>query len=390
MNSTTDALELARALIRCPSVTPADEGAQAVLVRALEPAGFTCTSLPFSQPGTADVDNLFARIGSRRPHLCFAGHTDVVPAGDDSSWTHPPFAAEVADGALYGRGACDMKSSLAAFAVAARDYLADHADLTGSISLLVTGDEEGPAINGTAKVLEWMAANDHVPDHCVVGEPTSSQRLGDAIKVGRRGSLHVQIQWQGVQGHSAYPHLAVNPVAALARLADRLASTPLDEGSAGFDPSTLALTTFDTGNPAHNVIPERASVRLNIRFNDLHTAQDLRQRITRACEAVRGEFGGSFEISVVEGADSFLTQCPQLIEVVGGAVRKVCGISPILSTSGGTSDARFIKDYCPVVELGPTNATIHQVDERIALDELDRLRQVYALLIDDYFKAFGS
>ncbi len=383
---TTDPVDILQALIRCPSVTPDEAGALGFLEQLLAPHGFTCTRLPFSDRDTPDVDNLFARHGTSGPHLCFAGHTDVVPPGDLAAWTNPPFAAETVDGVIYGRGACDMKGSIAAFASAAVDYLENSGGASsGSISLLITGDEEGPAINGTVKVLEWMAQNGHTPDHAVVGEPTCPQELGDTIKVGRRGSVHFEVTVTGVQGHSAYPHKADNPIPKLARLIDRVSHAELDAGAEHFDPSTLAVSTFDVANPAHNVIPQQAMARFNVRYNTNHDADTLERWVHRHCDAVAREMGGRFSVKTVETAEVFHTPPGPLVDVMKAAITDTLGITPELSTGGGTSDARFIKDYCPVVEFGPINETIHQVDERIGVEELRALTRVYRRLIERYF-----
>ncbi len=381
-----DPVCLAQALIRCPSVTPAEAGALDHLQKLLIPHGFRCTRLPFSQEGTADVDNLFARIGDGGPHFCFAGHTDVIPPGDEASWTIPPFAGEIVDGVIYGRGACDMKGSVAAFAAAAIDFATDRrADLPGSISMLITGDEEGPAINGTAKVLEWMKAKDQVPDHAVVGEPTSLEELGDTVKIGRRGSIHFEVTVTGVQGHSAYPHKADNPIPKLACLIDKMARAILDEGTEHFEPSTLSVSSFDVGNPAHNVIPTKAVARFNVRYNSEHTPGSLSRWVHTQCDEVAQELGGRFDVKTVESAECFYTGPGLLVDVVGAAVNAETGLTPELSTGGGTSDARFIKNYCPVVEFGPVNQTIHQVDERIAVEELKALTRIYRTMLDRYF-----
>lgn len=378
-----------QALIRCPSVTPAEAGALSYLEDLLAPAGFDCARLCFSEPGTPDVDNLIARFGSTSPHFCFAGHVDVVPPGDEALWTHSPFAAEIADGMIYGRGACDMKGSVAAFTAAALGFLHDRAArFSGSISLLITCDEEGPALNGTAKALQWLADRGAVPDHCLVGEPTSTKVLGDTVKIGRRGSIHFEVVVRGLQGHTAYPYQADNPVPKLARLIDRIASQKLDDGTDHFEPSTLAVTTFDVGNPAHNVIPAKASARFNIRFNPQHSAETLSDWVHRQCDAVAAELGGEFSVAAIGAADCFLTEPGPLVEVVASAIERETGRRPALSTGGGTSDARFIKNYCPVVEFGPVNATIHQADERIAMADLEALTRIYRGALDAYFE-FG-
>ena len=386
MTKPPDPVALLKALIACPSVTPAEGGALSLLEGWLGEAGFACHRLTFSEEGTPDVDNLFARLGSGHPHLCFAGHTDVVPPGEDRLWSHPPFTAVIEDGVIYGRGACDMKGSVAAFAAAAIGVASRHGSaLPGSLSLLITGDEEGPSINGTAKVLAWLKAHGEVPDHAVVGEPTCPDRLGDAVKIGRRGSIHFRITADGVQGHSAYPEKADNPIPRLARLIDRVASEKLDSGNAHFDPSSLAVTGFDVGNPANNVIPARAVARFNIRYNSEHTPESLKGWVRAHCDRVSAELGGSFVIETIEGADCFLTEPGPLVDVVCAAVASETGITPKLSTSGGTSDARFIKDYCPVVEFGPVNRTIHQADENIAVADLQALTRIYTALIEGYF-----
>jgi succinyl-diaminopimelate desuccinylase len=381
MTAPPDPLRLLQSLVRCPSVTPAEAGALSCLENVLRPAGFDCHRLAF-----AEVDNLFARFGTAGPHFCFAGHADVVPPGDDALWSHPPFAAEIADGMVYGRGACDMKGSLAAFAAAAIGFAQErNSELSGSVSLLVTCDEEGPAINGTVKVLAWLAEHDLAPDHCLVGEPTSTNTLGDGVKIGRRGSMNFAVTAMGTQGHAAYPHLADNPVPKLARLIDRIASLPLDAGTEHFEPSTLAVTSFDVANPAHNVIPATALARFNIRFNPLHNAQSLKSWVQQQCEQVSAEVGGSFTVTAAEKAECFVTEPGPLVEVVSAAVERETGHRPQLTTTGGTSDARFIKNYCPVVELGPTNATIHQADERIAVAELEALTRIYRHVLEEYF-----
>jgi succinyl-diaminopimelate desuccinylase len=384
----TDPVPILQALLRCRSITPAEAGALTALEAFLKPHGFHCEHLRFSAAGTPDVANLFARFGGSLPHFCFAGHSDVVPPGDEASWRHPPFAGTIAEGHVYGRGASDMKGSLAAFAAAAIDFIAARGKgLEGSISLLITGDEEGPAVNGTAKVLQWLERQSALPSHCLVGEPTSHGAVGDQMKIGRRGSITVEIAVDGKQGHAAYPHLADNPVPKLARLIDRLASLKLDGGTASFEPSTLAVSTFDVGNPASNVIPARAVASLNIRFNDAHTTASLEELIEREIGVVRDELGGRFAARYIEGAAVFVTEPGAFVDLIGAAVKRVTGLTPRPTTSGGTSDARFVKDFCPVVEFGPLNATIHQVDERIAVADLTRLRDIYFAILEDYFGA---
>lgn len=391
VDSATDPVPILEALVRCPSVTPDEGGALTYLQKLLTPLGFTCHRLTFSEAGTPDVDNLFARIGIKGPHLCFAGHTDVVPPGNIADWTHPPFAATIADGYLFGRGATDMKGSVAAFTAAMIDAAKDfNGTLPGSISLLITSDEEGPAINGTVKVLSWMKEHNHIPDHCIVGEPSSSEILGDTIKIGRRGSLSAVVTVEGKQGHVAYPHKADNPIPRLARFLDRISSAKLDDGNDRFDPSTLAITTIDVGNPAGNVIPARATAKFNIRFNTEHDFDSLESRIRQLVAEVADELGDGFTLTFTRGADSFITAPGPFVGVVQDAVFQESGVMPKLSTSGGSSDARFVKNYCPVLEFGPTNATIHQVDERISIEELRATSRIYRSIIDAYFRHHGA
>ena len=382
---TTDPVEIVQALIRCPSVTPLDEGALSILESLLTKSGFTCHRLVFKQEGTPDIDNLFARIGNTGPHLCFAGHTDVVPVGDANDWKHPPFAAEIHKGQIYGRGATDMKGSVAAFTAAAMDYVNEQGSDAGSISFLITGDEEGPAINGTLKVLEWMKKFGHVPDHCLVGEPSCVDQLGDTIKIGRRGSLSFTVTVEGKQGHVAYPEKTDNPVHKLSRFVDRISSAKLDNGNNQFGPSTLAVTTFDVDNKATNVVPARATAKFNIRYSTVHTYETLRSWVDSQISAVKNELGGHWIVSSNEGAEAFITEPGAFVGMVQDAVEQETGLLPKLSTTGGTSDARFIKNYCPVLEFGPTNATIHQVDERIDVEELKATTRIYKRIIESYF-----
>jgi succinyl-diaminopimelate desuccinylase len=362
----TDPTPLAQALIRCPSVTPEDAHAQDVLADALAALGFAVFRLRYGA-----VANLFARIGNSSPHLCFAGHTDVVPAGADG-WSSDPFAGELRDGMLYGRGACDMKGAIAAFAAAAADHLTG-SRLNGSISLLITGDEEGDAVDGTVRVLDWMAEHGHVPDFCLVGEPTNPQRLGEVVKIGRRGSLNARITVHGVQGHAAYPQLADNPVHRLVRALASVTAAPLDAGTDWFQPSSLQITSIDVGNPASNVIPASATARLNIRFNDRHSGASLDGwlRATLAQHAER------FDIDVTVSGEAFLTRPGEHVQTLCHAIREATGIEPRLDTGGGTSDARFIARFCPVAEFGLVGATMHKVDERVPADELRTLARIY-------------
>jgi succinyl-diaminopimelate desuccinylase len=384
LTANIDALELARALIRCPSVTPEDGGALAVLEDALGHLGFACHRLTFSDDETPDVANLYARLGGGSPNFCFAGHTDVVPVGDRAAWTVDPFGAEVAGGVLYGRGAADMKGAIAAFVAAAARFLAKRAgDFPGSISLLITGDEEGPSINGTAKLLRWLAERGERLDACLVGEPTNPTRLGDMIKIGRRGSLAGEIAVTGVQGHTAYPHLADNPLPRLVRMLSAIVEAELDGGTPHFQPSDIQLTSIDVGNPAANVIPARAAARFNIRFNDLHTGASLTEWLRARLDAV----GGDYRLKVHVAGEAFLTPPGAFSALLSEAVRRNTNRTPDLSTSGGTSDARFIKDYCPVAEFGLVGQTMHKVDERVPLADLARLTDIYADVLERFFAA---
>ena len=374
-----------QALVRCPSVTPLEAGALTTVQSWLQGAGFDCERLVFTDTNTPDVDNLFARIGNSGPHLCFAGHTDVVPQGDETIWSHLPFEAEIKDGFLYGRGATDMKGSVAAFAAAAMDFVREHPQFNGSISFLITNDEEGPAINGTIKVLQWMKQHGHLPDHCLVGEPSCVDALGDTIKIGRRGSLSFTITVEGKQGHAAYPHKADNPIPKLTRLVERISAAKLDDGNAHFDPSSLAFTSFDVGNPAGNVIPSKAILKFNIRFSTEQDYVSLKAWVGAHVDFVKNELGGTWTTVYTEGAQAFTTEPGAFVGLVQDAIAEETGLTPKLSTSGGTSDARFIKDYCPVLEFGPTNATIHQTDERISVAELKATTRIYRNIIDTYF-----
>jgi succinyl-diaminopimelate desuccinylase len=383
----SDPVALLQQLIRCPSVTPHEAGALTTLQAWLDAAGFTCERLVFVDKNIPDVDNLFARFGTSAPHLCFAGHTDVVPQGDETIWSHPPFAADIKDGFLFGRGATDMKGSVAAFAAAACDFVRDNPLFKGSISLLITNDEEGPAINGTVKVLQWMKDKGHIPDHCLVGEPSCVNALGDTIKIGRRGSLSFMVTVEGKQGHVAYPHKADNPIPKLTRLVEHLSAKPLDNGNNAFDPSSLVFTSFDVGNPAGNVIPSRATLKFNIRYSTEQTYDTLKALVNGHIEKLYEEMGGTWSVNFTEGAEAFITEPGAFVGLVQDAIIAETGLAPKLSTSGGTSDARFIKDYCPVLEFGPTNATIHQTDERISVTELQATTRIYRRIIDSYLGA---
>jgi len=374
-----DAVTLAQALIRCPSVTPADAGALAVLEGVLKHLGFDCHRLRFEEPGTAPVDNLYARLGSEAPHFCFAGHTDVVPVGE--GWHRDPFAGEIVDETLYGRGAADMKSAIAAFVVAAQRV----GKPKGSISLLITGDEEGPAINGTPKLLAWLKQRGETIDHCVIGEPTSVARAGDTLKIGRRGSINFRVTIRGVQGHVGYPHKAKNPIPVLAELVTQLAAHKLDKGNDHFEPSTLSFTSIDVGNEATNVIPGEARAALNIRFNDRHSPETLLGWVSDRAARIAQENGCEAEVSHSLSGVAFLTKPGKFTQLVSDTVSKITGTVPVFSTSGGTSDARFIKDVCPVVELGLAGATMHKADECVPLLEIAVLTEIYAALLAAYF-----
>ena len=381
-----DPVTIARDLLRCPSVTPAEGGALSCLEQILKAAGFTTHRMTFSEAGTPDVENFYARIGTGSPHLMFAGHTDVVPPGNEKAWTHPPFAGEIADGILYGRGAVDMKGGIAACVAATLDYLAANGGKPkGSISFLITGDEESVAINGTPKLLDWAAKHGETFDHCILGEPSNRETLGDTIKIGRRGSQNGTLIVHGKQGHVAYPERADNPVTGLVTLISALKSEPLDHGSKLFDPSNLEFTSVDVGNPTVNLIPGEARARFNIRFNDLHNQESLKALIEkRAIAASGGKIRFSFEWEP-SNADVFVVEPGPFTNVVADAVEEVTGRKPVLSTTGGTSDARFIKNYCSVVEFGLVGQTMHAIDERVPVSELVALTAIYRNILDRYF-----
>ncbi|MCB4820704.1 succinyl-diaminopimelate desuccinylase [Roseicella aerolata] len=375
-NTPTDPLPLAQALIRCPSVTPADAGALGVLEAALAPLGFTCHRLRFGE-----IENLYARRGTGGPHFCYAGHTDVVPPGPAEGWADDPFSGLVKDGTLHGRGACDMKGGIAAFLAGLTDYLAANPGHPGSISLLITGDEEGPARDGTVKVLEWMAGRGEIPDMALVGEPTSRARLGDIVKVGRRGSMTAYITLLGTQGHSAYPQRADNPIHRLVRVLHRLIAQPIDQGSEFFEATTLQVTGFDVGNTANNVIPGEARAMLNIRFNDLHTSASLTEMLHAALQAEEARY----EMRIDCSGESFLTQPGPFVDALRRAVVRATGAEPALDTGGGTSDARFIARYCPVAELGAVGSTMHKVNECVPVAELRELAGLYRMVLEEAF-----
>ncbi|SON53658.1 Succinyl-diaminopimelate desuccinylase [Hartmannibacter diazotrophicus] len=393
--TSADPVALARALIECPSVTPEEGGALAFLEGLLAPKGFDVDRPVFSQKGTPDVENLFAAIGKGERHLVFAGHTDVVPPGTLTSWRHPPFSGAIENGVLYGRGAVDMKGGIAAFLAAVLDFVAERgADFGGRISLLITGDEEGPSINGTAKLLKWADERGERFSAAIVGEPTNPSALGDQIKIGRRGSLSGEVSIRGHQGHVAYPHLADNPVRALGPLLAALMDPPLDAGTENFQPSNLEVTSVETDTKVFNVIPARADVRFNVRFNDLWTPETLKAEIAarveraRAMPSLRREGLAPVDLRLTYQpvvSDVFITHSPDLVEGLANAVEAVTGRRPELGTGGGTSDARFIKDYCPVVEFGLVGDTMHQIDERVPLADLVTLGRIYRRFLDDYF-----
>jgi len=380
MSPLTDPVALAQRLIRCRSITPEDDGAIAVVADALTSLGFTCHRLTFAEKGTAPVDNLYARLGEDAPNLAFAGHTDVVPPGDPAAWRVDPFAGEVIDGMLYGRGAADMKGGIACFVAAIAQALEQRSP-AGSISLLITGDEEGPAINGMPKLLGWLAEEGERLDACILGEPTNPRRIGEMIKIGRRGSLVGQLRVKGIQGHTAYHEQADNPIPKLLALLGQLIGEPLDGGNDRFEPSRLEITSVDVGNPASNVIPGEARATFNVRFNDQHTANSLEAELRRRLDATRMPH----RLEITSASEAFHTLPGPLTELLESVVERELGIVPELSTSGGTSDARFIKEACPVVEFGLVSATIHQVDERVSVKDLYSLTKVYRSLLEQYF-----
>lgn len=385
--TTVSPRDLAQALIRCPSVTPAEGGALAFMAETLVAAGFTVHRPVFSEPGTPDIENLYARYGTGRPCLVFAGHTDVVPPGDTARWRHDPFGGVIEGRELFGRGAVDMKGGIACMMAAALAFVREHPDFPGSIAFLITGDEEGPAVNGTVKLLAWAREQGEVFDHCVLGEPTNPDALGDMIKIGRRGSLTGRLTVHGLQGHVAYPHLAENPIPGLMRLLGALIAEPLDGGTEHFDTSNLEITTVDVGNPASNVIPAEARAVFNIRFNDLWSPETLEAEIRRRLDTAAGNAVRYTLKAEPTNAVAFLTRPDAFVETVAAAIEAETGRRPRLSTTGGTSDARFIKDYCPVLEFGLVGQTMHQIDERVALADLDRLASIYRRVLDAYFAA---
>ncbi len=396
MRLPTDPAQILATLIRCPSVTPEEGGALSALEALLTPLGFAVDRPVFSDDGTPDVENLYARLSGNGPHIMFAGHTDVVPTGDETAWRHPPFSAEVEDGQMYGRGAVDMKGGIACFVAAVARLVEQRGSLPGSVSLLITGDEEGPSINGTSKLLEWAVAKGESWDGSIVGEPTNPDAMGDMIKIGRRGSISGFVTVRGVQGHAAYPHLADNPLPGLVALAQALLTPAFDEGTEDFQPTNLEITSIDTGNAAANVIPASAKLAFNIRFNDSWSPDTLKAEVKNRLDSVAVSVTGrpadkgplNYELTWRDRPSPvFLTRDDRLIGLLAGAVENVTGREPNLSTSGGTSDARFIRDYCPVVEFGLVGQTMHMVDERVALADLETLTGVYQRFLEDWFEA---
>ena len=382
MTTIIDATSLAQALIRCPSVTPKDEGALSILEESLKSLGFTCHRMTFSDVNTPDVENIYARIGTQSPNFCYAGHTDVVPIGDQEGWTVEPFGGRVIDGTLFGRGATDMKGGIACFISAVSQFLLKREKkIGGSISLLITGDEEGPSINGTRKVLDWLKKRGETLDACLVGEPTNPNKLGEMVKIGRRGSLSGWLTVHGTQGHTAYPHLAENPLPRLVAMLAAITSESLDSGTEHFQPSNLQLTTIDVGNPATNVIPSKVTAAFNIRFNDLHTSKSLIKFLKQKFDSVGGKYEVKFKIT----GEAFLTPPGRLSDLLCDAIKKTTGLEPTLSTTGGTSDARFIKDFCPIAEFGLISQSMHKVDENVQISDIKQLTEIYRTLLNGYF-----
>ena len=380
-------VELSQRLIRCPSVTPHEGGALDELQHVLEGLGFRCQRLLFSEEGTPDVDNLYARLGDIRPNFCFAGHSDVVPPGDRDGWGEDPFSGVIIDGKLFGRGSSDMKSAIASFVSAAHRYILKvDEEIPGSISLLITGDEEGPAINGTTKVLDWMSKNNEVIDACIVGEPTNPDYLGQMIKIGRRGSFTGWLTVTGVQGHTAYPHLAENPLSKLVKMLEPLAEEQLDQGTEYFPPTTVAISSIDTGNSASNVIPQKVMASFNIRFNDSRTAEEIEKWLRAHFDSV----GGNYTLETACSSNAFITEPGALLADLVSAVKGVVGTHPEMSTTGGTSDARFIRKFCPVIEFGVVGKTMHKLNEHVEVKDVELLTDIYTELLDRFFKRVSA
>ena len=382
-------ITLTQALVKCQSITPNDDGALLVVQDHLSSMGFDCSPLLFSGNGSYEVKNLFATIGSDGPHLAFAGHTDVVPPGNESSWKHPPFSAIIEGDKLFGRGTEDMKSNIACFISATEKFLKKNGkNFGGKISFIITGDEEGEAINGTPQIMEWIKKQKIKIDHCLVGEPTSNANIGDKVKIGRRGSVNFFLTVKGVQGHTANGHRAQNPVHCLTKLISNILEKPLDEGNEFFLPTAIQIPTFDVGNPAHNVIPEYASATINIRFNDLHTPESLIQWLNKKIESIFTNVeNATCKVEHEISARSFLNKPGNLLKIVSKSISQATGRNeePELATDGGTSDARFIKNYCEVIELGIRNQTLHQVDEFVFLDDINELTKIYLKILENYF-----
>ncbi len=381
IEKTYDVVALTQSLITRPSVTPADAGAMAAVQSALESLGFSCTRLKFG-----NIENLYARRGSASPNLCFAGHTDVVPVGVRNLWKYDPFGAEIHDGAVIGRGAVDMKGAIAAWISA----IAAVGEVPGSLSLLITGDEEGVATDGTVRVVEWLKDQGEVIDHCIVGEPSSSERLGDMIKVGRRGSVNATFTVTGKQGHVAYPQRALNPLPVMLGVLNELTGRTLDDGFEGFPPSNLEITTVDTGNTATNIIPAAAKARINIRFNPAHRGEVLKKWFEAVATSHARSSGAGIEVQIAISGEAFLTEPGPFVDLVADVIQSQFGLDTDRSTTGGTSDARFIRDLCPVVEFGLVGQTMHQINECVAVDDLRALTKAYSALIETYFSKFGS
>ena len=377
-----DPVTLTQALVRCPSVTPLDAGALDVLVQFLEPLGFRCHKLRFDDQGLTPIDNLYARFGTGAPHLCFAGHTDVVPAGDVAGWKHDPFGGVIDDGVIYGRGTSDMKGGVAASVAAAANFLHVNPDFKGSISFLITGDEEADAVNGTVKVLEWMKQNNEIPDHCVIPESTCKQQFGDIIKIGSRGSLQGFLTVRGRQGHVALSELADNPLPRLVRMLAALKAEPMDQGGPHYPPSNIEITRINVDNTANNVIPAEGHAHFNIRFNDNFDETSLVQWIRSKLDPY-----GAYELQTHLSAVRFLTEPGDFTAMMQQAVQKVIGVMPVLAAGGGTSDARFVQNYCPVLEFGPFDTTIHKVDECAAVEDIIKLTDIYEEVLVRYFAA---
>ena len=388
---TNNPIKLAQDLIKLPSVTPLDEGAIELLSSVLKTLGFVCHIKKFSSPNTDEVTNLYARLGDQNPNFCFAGHTDVVPSGPSESWDSDPFSGHISDGNLYGRGAADMKSAIAAFVCAVGCITELYGppskwEFPGSISLLITGDEEGPAINGTRKLLEWLEKKEEVISTCIVGEPTNESVLGDMVKIGRRGSLNGTLKVNGIQGHTAYPHLAQNPVHHLIYILQSLIYEPLDQGTEHFQASTFQISNIDVGNRATNVIPASAIAHFNIRFNDLHTSESIRKLLVKRITATIDEEKVDYELDIHVSGECFLTPPGTLSNILISSIEEVTGKTPTLSTTGGTSDARFIKNYCPVAEFGLVGKTMHKANENVLCSDVDALSRIYFSVIKKYFQ----